>query len=108
MSQVDQCVELGFKGVAKDNGWCVPALYDDESLFPVCERVAEHGLPNSPGAEEYIRAANYYLGHRLLFASSSPIRPLGLSVEQFAALPFEDEDLRQRCLGGNVQRLLGI
>ena len=61
MSQVDQCVELGFKGVAIDNGWCVPALYDDESLLPVYERVAEHGLPNSPEADEYIRAANYYL-----------------------------------------------
>lgn len=44
VGQVDQCVDLGFKGVAMGNGWCVPALYDDESLFPVYERVAEHGL----------------------------------------------------------------
>ena len=176
MRQVDECAELGFKGVAMDNPWCSPALYDDdESLFPVYERVAEHGLilsltssiylgpdmsycmpmhiqrvammfpqvpivvphafwpwttqgcgvafqnsnvylapdfyghiPNSPGAEEYVKAANYYLGYRLLFASSYPIRPLGQSVEQFAALPFKDDDLRQRCLGGNARRLLGI
>ena len=174
--QVDECAELGFKGVAMDNPWCSPALYDDdESLFPVYERVAEHGLilsltssiylgpdmsycmpmhiqrvammfpqvpivvphafwpwttqgcgvafqnsnvylapdfyghiPNSPGAEEYVKAANYYLGYRLLFASSYPIRPLGQSVEQFVALPFKDDDLRQRCLGGNARRLLGI
>ena len=31
-------------------------------------------IPNSPGAEEYVKAANYYLGYRLLFASSYPIR----------------------------------
>jgi len=61
-----------------------------------------------PGANEYVKAANYYLGHRLLFASSYPVRPLGQSVEQFRALPFASDEIRSRCLGGNAARLLGL
>jgi predicted TIM-barrel fold metal-dependent hydrolase len=65
-------------------------------------------IPNMPGADEYVKAANYYLGHRLLFASSYPVRPVGQSVEQFKALPFDSDEIRWRCLGGNAARLLGL
>lgn len=176
MAEIEKCIAWGFKGVAFDNGWCDPPLYDDdEKLMPLYARCAEAGLivsftssifvgpdltycdpvhiqrvarrfpklnivvphaawpytvqicavafqcsnvhlvpdfyghiPNTPGADEYVKAANYYLGHRLLFASSYPVRPLGQSVEQFRALPFESDEIRWRCLGGNAARLLGL
>lgn len=65
-------------------------------------------IPNMPGADEYVRAANYYLSYRLLYASSYPVRPLGQSLEQFRALPFASEEIRARCLGPNAARLLGL
>ena len=176
LDEVDRCVELGFKGIALDNGWCDPPLYDDdERLFPLYERIHEHGLivsltssifvgpdveycnpvhiqcvarrypelpivvphaawpwtavmcgvafqctnvyllpdfyghiPNTPGAEEYVRSANYFLSHRLLYGSSYPVRPLGQSIEQFRALGFESDEIRSLGLGGNAARLLGL
>ena len=175
-AEIEKCIGWGFKGVAFDNGWCDPPLYDDDAaLMPLYERCAEAGLivsftssifvgpdltycdpvhiqrvarrfpnlrivvahaawpyttqicgvalqcanvylvpdfygyiPNTPGADDYVRAANYYLGHRLLFASSYPVRPLGQSVEQFKALAFDSDEIRWRCLGGNAARLLGL
>lgn len=169
-------VDFGFKGVAMDNGWSDPPLYDDdERLFPIYEQCEKAGLilsltssifvgpdlsysmpahiqrvamafpklqiavphggwpwttqmcavafqsrnvnlvpdfyfhiPNTPGADEYLKAANYYLGHRLLYASSYPVRPLKQSVEQFKALAFEKDETRQLCLGKNAARLLGL
>ncbi|MBE7520826.1 MAG: amidohydrolase [Burkholderiales bacterium] len=65
-------------------------------------------LPNIPGAEQYLRSANSFLSHRLLFASSYPVRPLGQSVRQFRELEFATDEIRQRCLGTNALRLLGI
>ena len=65
-------------------------------------------VPNTPGADEYLKAANYYLQHRLLHASSYPVRPLKQSVEQFKALAFEKDETRQLCLGRNAARLLGL
>jgi predicted TIM-barrel fold metal-dependent hydrolase len=176
LEEINRIAAWGFKGVAFDNGWCDPPLYeDDASLTPLYERCVQRGLiasltssiyvgpdltysdpvhiqrvakrhpqlkivvphaawphtvqmcavamqcsnvylvpdfyghiPNMPGAHEYVRAANYYLGHRLLFASSYPVRPLGQSVEQFRALPFDSEEIRSRCLGLNAARLLGL
>jgi len=174
--EIERCAAWGFRGIAFDNGWSDPPLYDDaESLMPLyalCEEkrlivsftssifvgpdltycdpvhiqrvarrfpklpiVVPHAawpyavqicgvafqcsnvhlipdfygyIPNTPGAEEYVKAANYYLGHRLLFGSSYPVRPLGQSVEQFRALPFASDAIRWRCLGGNAARLLGL
>jgi uncharacterized protein len=164
LAEVDRIVDWGFKGVAMDNGWADPPLYDDDQkLFPIYEkcdklgpdltysmpvhiqRVAmafpnlkiavPHGswpwtteicavafqcrnvhlvpdfyfhIPNTPGAEQYLRAANYYLQHRLLYASSYPVRPLKQSVEQFKALAFEKDETRQLCLGANAARILGL
>ena len=176
LREIVRCHELGFKGVALDNGWCDPPLYDDdEKLFPIYEKCVEYGLivsltssifvgpdltycmpvhiqrvarrfkeltivvphaawpwttemcgvafqnsnvylipdfyghiPNTPGATEYVRSANYFLSHRMLFASSYPVRPLKQSVEQFKALDFNSEEIRSRCLGGNAMRLLGL
>ncbi len=176
LREIDRCREMGFKGVALDNGWCDPPLYDDdEKLFSIYQKCMEDGLivsltssifvgpdltycmpvhiqrvarrfkeltivvphaawpwttemcgvafqnpnvylipdfyghiPNSPGATEYVRSANYFLSYRMLFASSYPVRPLKQSVEQFKDLGFELEEIRSRCLGENAARLLGL
>ena len=65
-------------------------------------------LPDMPGAEQYLRSANSFLSHRLLYASSYPIRPLGQSIRQFRELDFASEEIRRRCLGENAARLLGL
>ncbi len=65
-------------------------------------------IPNTPGGDEYVKSANYFLSHRLLYASSYPVRPLVQSVRQFRELPFDSDEIRQRCLGGNAKRLLGL
>jgi hypothetical protein len=176
LAEVDRIIDYGFKGVAMDNGWSDPPLYDDdEKLFPIYEKIASAGLilsltssifvgpdltysmpvhiqrvalafpnlpivvphgafpwatqmcgvalqcrnvyllpdfyfhiPNTPGADEYLKAANYYLGHRLLYGSSYPVRPLDQSLAQFRALAFEKDETRERCLGGNAARLLKL
>ena len=176
LAEIDRCRGLGFKGIALDNGWCDPPLYDDdESLFPLYEKCMADGLivsitssifvgpdmtycmpvhiqrvaqrfkqlkivvphaawpwttemcgvafqnpniylipdfyghiPNTPGAEQYVRSANYFLSYRLLFGSSYPVRPLKQSVEQFKALDFDSDEIRSRCLGENAARLLGL
>jgi predicted TIM-barrel fold metal-dependent hydrolase len=176
MEEIKKIVDYGFKGIAMDNGWSAPPLYDDdERLFPIYEKCTELGLilsltssifvgpdlsysmpahiqrvaiafpkldivvphagwpwttqmcavafqsrnvnlvpdfylnvPHTPGAEEYMHAVNYYLQHRLLYASSYPVRPLKQSVEQFKALNFEKDETRQLCLGKNAARLLKL
>jgi predicted TIM-barrel fold metal-dependent hydrolase len=65
-------------------------------------------LPDIPGAEHYVHAANSYLSYRMLYASSYPVRPLRMSLEQFRALPFRSPAVLSRCVGQNGARLLGI
>lgn len=64
-------------------------------------------LPNMPFADQFVRAANSFMGYRMMFATSYPVRPLKQSLEQFMALPFEKEVLK-RLLHENAARLLGI
>jgi predicted TIM-barrel fold metal-dependent hydrolase len=174
--EIERCQSLGLRGVAFDNPWSDPALYDDDaSLFPLYERCADLNLlvsltsslylgpditysmpshiqiiasripalkiivphaawpwvlpmcgvalrftniyllpdfygylPNMPGAEHYMQAANSYLSYRLLYGSSYPVRPLTMSLKQFRGLPFASDAIRSRCMGGNAARLLGI
>jgi uncharacterized protein len=63
-------------------------------------------IPNMPGALHYVEAANYYLSDRMLYASAYPVRPLASSIDEFTALPF-DEDVLPRALYDNACRLLG-
>ena len=174
VAEVDRCVDLGFRGVAFDNGY-FPLYDDDPSLFPIYQRCAERGLilsitsslflgpdltycdpvhlqrvaasfpdlpivvphggwpyvteicgvayrhtnvylipdlylnlARTPGSSGYLEAAQFYLSRRLLYASSYPVRPMGQSLEQFRNLPFEDDDVRERCLGQNAADLLGL
>ena len=64
-------------------------------------------VPNMPGSLEYVRAANYYLGDRLLFGTAYPARPMVESVEHFHRLPF-DEGVKERVLYQNAARFFGI
>jgi predicted TIM-barrel fold metal-dependent hydrolase len=64
-------------------------------------------VPNMPASLEYVRAANYYLGDRLLFGTAYPARPMPESVDHFHRLPF-DEDVKPRVLGGNAVRIFGL
>jgi predicted TIM-barrel fold metal-dependent hydrolase len=176
LEELDRIAKLGLVGVALDNGYCAPPLYDDdERLDPIYEKAGRLGLivsitssiyvgpdltfsdpvhiqrvakrhpdlkivvphaswpwtaqicavalqctnvylipdlylniPDMPGSHEYVRAANTYLSHRFLYASSYPVRPMGQSLEQFRALPFASEDIRRRCEGLNAKQLLGL
>lgn len=64
-------------------------------------------LPNMPFADQFVRAANSFMGYRMMFATSYPVRPLKQSLEQFIALPFEKEVLKL-LLHENAERLLKI
>lgn len=64
-------------------------------------------VPNMPGSLEYVRAANFYLGDRLLFGTAYPARPMVESVEHFHRLPF-DEGVKERVLYQNAARLFAI
>jgi hypothetical protein len=64
-------------------------------------------LPNMPGADEYVRAANSFLSHRMLFSSCYPSRPLDQALDEFRALPLRPE-VQTLLLGQNAARLLGL
>ncbi len=64
-------------------------------------------IPNMPMATEFVGAANYYLGYRMLYASSYPVRPLGQSLKEFKQLPLQPE-VMSNCLWRNAARLLGL
>jgi len=64
-------------------------------------------VPNTPGALEYVHAANYYLGDRLLFGTAYPAKPLKPCVDAVKKLPFA-EGVVERVLHHNAARLLGI
>lgn len=64
-------------------------------------------LPDMPGAEDYVKAANSYLSHRMLYSSCYPSRCLGQAMEEFKQLPLKPES-QQNMLGRNAARLLGL
>jgi hypothetical protein len=83
-----------FLGIAfmYQNVWLVPDLYIN--------------TPGIPNAHLYVEAANFYLGDRLLFASSYPSRPLKRSVDDFKRLPLRP-DVMEKALYKNAQWILG-
>lgn len=64
-------------------------------------------VPDTPGAHEFVRAAHYFLGERLLFASAYPMWPMGQAVECFRAMGFKP-DVLDAALRRNPARLLGL
>jgi hypothetical protein len=64
-------------------------------------------IPGFPGAQDWVEAANHFLGDRILYASSYPVRPLGQSLAEFRRFSYKPEVL-ERLLGGNAATLFGI
>ena len=62
---------------------------------------------NTPGAHEYIKAAKFFLGHRLLFGTAYPSRPLKESVQAFMEWDL-DSELREKILYRNAAQLFKI
>jgi predicted TIM-barrel fold metal-dependent hydrolase len=65
-------------------------------------------IPNMPGSEDWVQAANLGLGPRILYASTYPTRPLKQSVDYAAALPYLSTEIRDGILGENAVRILGL
>ena len=65
-------------------------------------------VPSTPGAHEWVNAANYYLSYRILHGSAYPVRSLGDSIEGLLKLGFASTEIAERILGGNAARLLGL
>jgi len=122
--------------IAPDLSYCMPVHIERVAIrFPALRIVVPHGawpwttqmcavafkcpnvyvapdiymhLPNIPGSDHYLQAANSFLSYRLMYASSYPIRPLGQSVRQFEQLGFESDEIRARCKGANAAELLRL
>ncbi|MGE0799381.1 MAG: amidohydrolase family protein [Lautropia sp.] len=62
---------------------------------------------DTPGAEEFIKAARFFLTDRLLFGTAYPSRPLKESVDTFRQWDL-DPVLSRKILHDNAARLLGI
>ena len=59
------------------------------------------------GAQDWVDAANHYLGDRMLYASSYPVRPLKQSLEEFKRFSYNPEVL-ENLLWKNAADLFGI
>jgi hypothetical protein len=64
-------------------------------------------MPDMPGADDYVRAANSYLSHRMLYSSCYPTRPVEQALEDFRRLPIAPE-AQENLLWHNGARLLGL
>ena len=64
-------------------------------------------IPGFPGAREWVDAANHFLGDRILYASSYPVRPLAQSLAEFQRFSYIPEVLDQ-VLSRNAATLFGI
>jgi predicted TIM-barrel fold metal-dependent hydrolase len=64
-------------------------------------------IPGFPGAQDWVNAANHYIGDRMLFASSYPVRPLKQSLEEFKRFSYKSEVL-ENLLWKNAAELFGI
>lgn len=63
-------------------------------------------VPGFPGAMEWVDAANHFLGDRMLYASSYPVRPLKQSLSEFRRFPYRPEVLDD-LLFKNAEKLFG-
>ncbi len=64
-------------------------------------------IPGFPGAEDWVAAANTYLGDRILYASSYPVRPLQQSLDEFRRFPYRPGVL-ERLMAKNAAALFGL
>lgn len=64
-------------------------------------------IPGFPGAQDWVDAANHFLGNRILYGSSYPVRPLKQSLEEFRRFSYKPEVL-DNLLWKNAANLFGI
>ncbi len=64
-------------------------------------------IPDMPGAEDYVKAANTWLKFRTIFGSGYPVRALEQSVEQMLALPLDKANM-ELVMYKNAERLLKL
>jgi hypothetical protein len=64
-------------------------------------------IPGFPGAQDWVEAANHYLGDRMLYASSYPVRPLKQSLVEFQRFSYKPEVL-ENLLANNAANLFNI
>ena len=64
-------------------------------------------IPGFPGAQDWVNAANHFLGDRILYASSYPVRPLEQSISEFKRFSYRPEVL-ENLLSGNASTLFGL
>jgi hypothetical protein len=64
-------------------------------------------IPGFPGAQDWVDAANHYLGDRILYASSYPVRPLKQSLEEFRRFSYRPGVL-ENLLAKNAENLFDI
>ena len=64
-------------------------------------------IPGFPGAHDWVEAANHYLGDRILYASSYPVRPLQQSLEEFRRFSYKP-DVLENLLAKNAANLFGM
>jgi uncharacterized protein len=64
-------------------------------------------LPNLPGMDDYLRAANGFMQDQMLFGTAFPFCPLKPNTDWFLTYPWKPEAL-EKVLRGNAEKLLGI
>jgi predicted TIM-barrel fold metal-dependent hydrolase len=64
-------------------------------------------IPGFPGAQDWVAAANHFIGDRMLYASSYPVRPLQQSLDEFRRFSFRPEVLGN-LLAKNAATLFGL
>ncbi|RPJ52449.1 MAG: hypothetical protein EHJ95_04030, partial [Methanobacteriota archaeon] len=64
-------------------------------------------IPGFPGAMDWVAAANHFLGDRILYASSYPVRPLQQSLDEFRRFSYGPGVL-ENLLAKNAGRLFGL
>ncbi len=64
-------------------------------------------IPGFPGAQDWAAAASTFLGDRILYASSYPVRPLAQSLAEFQRFSYQPEVL-EKLLAGNAKALFDI
>jgi predicted TIM-barrel fold metal-dependent hydrolase len=64
-------------------------------------------IPGFAGAQDWVDAANHYLGDRILYASSYPVRPLKQSLEEFRRFSYK-QDVLENLMAKNAAELFGV
>jgi len=64
-------------------------------------------IPGFAGAQDWVDASNHYIGDRMLYASSYPVRPLKQSLDEFRRFSYRTGVL-ENLLAKNAANLLGV